>query len=139
VLPPDLGDATPAMDNRAAPWTADSGPDAGDAEWLSASAAAALLGISQRTIRRAISRGDLPATKRAGVYRIALVDAFCYQARRRVAIQPQTPIQRDEPRLLPFPDREPAPALPSRAPSSSGASATSSPSARCFSAPTCRS
>ena len=48
------------MDN---PWTADNGADAA---WLSATAAAARVGVSQRTIRRAIARGDLAASKRAG-------------------------------------------------------------------------
>src|SRR5687768_1086903 len=46
-------------------------PDA--APWgapLSARDAAALLGVSERTVRRAIARGELPAIKHAGVYRI---------------------------------------------------------------------
>lgn len=37
---------------------------------LSAHDAARIIGVSERTIRRAIARGDLPATKHAGVYRI---------------------------------------------------------------------
>jgi excisionase family DNA binding protein len=90
------------MDKRAAQWTADSGDEAGAAGWLSASAAAATLGVSQRTIRRAIARGDLPAAKRAGVYRIAPADLERYRTRGRVA---------DLPRLIPFPDRE-APVAP---------------------------
>src|SRR5262245_47249270 len=36
----------------------------------SAREAAALLGVSERTIRRAIARGELAATKRAGLFRI---------------------------------------------------------------------
>ncbi len=76
VLAPGVGDATRAMDTSAAAWTADSGPATAEAGWLSATAAAAVLGVSQRTIRRAIARGELPAVKRAGVYRIAPADLF---------------------------------------------------------------
>ncbi|MCA9863812.1 MAG: tetratricopeptide repeat protein [Thermomicrobiales bacterium] len=36
--------------------------------------AAAHLGVSERTIRRAIARGDLPAAKHGGTFRISLVD-----------------------------------------------------------------
>ncbi|MGD9712663.1 MAG: LuxR C-terminal-related transcriptional regulator [Thermomicrobiales bacterium] len=39
--------------------------------WLSATEAAELLGVSQRTVRRAIERGALRATKHSGVYHIA--------------------------------------------------------------------
>ena len=53
----------PLWTNGRRPWTPDSGQDAGAADWLSASAAAAALGVSQRTVRRAIARGDLPAAK----------------------------------------------------------------------------
>ncbi|HEX2280797.1 MAG TPA: helix-turn-helix domain-containing protein, partial [Thermomicrobiales bacterium] len=38
---------------------------------LSAQVAAQRLGVSERTIRRAIARGELPATKDSGVFRIA--------------------------------------------------------------------
>jgi non-specific serine/threonine protein kinase len=102
------------MDNRAAPWTPDGGADAGDAaEWLSASTAAAALGVSQRTVRRAIARGALPAAKHAGVYRIAPADLEGYRARRRTAAQPRTCTDGSLPRLIPFPARDPiaAPAL----------------------------
>ena len=76
----DIGDATPAMDKRAA--TMDTGQRTGRRRRrrrLSASAAAAALGVSERTIRRAIARGDLPAAKRAGVYRIAPADLARYR------------------------------------------------------------
>ncbi len=49
----------------------DTGRPPQEVEWHSATAAADLLGVSQRTIRRAIARAALPANKRAGVYRIA--------------------------------------------------------------------
>jgi excisionase family DNA binding protein len=90
------------MDKRAAPWTRDIGEDAGKADWLSASAAASVLGVSQRTIRRAIARGDLPAAKRSGVYRIAPADLERYRMRGRVS---------DLPWLIPFSDRK-APIAP---------------------------
>ncbi|MGH2549251.1 MAG: ATP-binding protein, partial [Thermomicrobiales bacterium] len=56
--------------------------DTGD--WLSATEAALLLGVSQRTIRRAIANGDLPATKRSGVFQIALVDLEAYGIQRHL-------------------------------------------------------
>jgi len=107
----DVGDATAAMDNRSAPWTTESGQAADE---FSASAAAALLGVSQRTIRRAIARGELPATKRAGVYRIAPVDLTRYRTRGRIAESPRPGARPAPPRLLPFPTREDetAPGLP---------------------------
>jgi excisionase family DNA binding protein len=48
---------------------------------LSAVEAARVAGVSERTIRRAIARGDLPATRHAGVYRIARDDVERYRAR----------------------------------------------------------
>ncbi|CAN5530626.1 hypothetical protein BH09CHL1_BH09CHL1_08680 [soil metagenome] len=41
-----------------------------------------MIGVSQRTIRRAITAGDLSATKRAGIAQIALVDLEAYRAQR---------------------------------------------------------
>lgn len=55
---------------------------------LTAVEAAALLGVHERTIRRAISRGDLPAVKRSGVFWIDLSDLDRYQVRRRLTIVP---------------------------------------------------
>src|SRR5262245_23924698 len=46
---------------------------------LNARAAAEHLGIDERTIRRAIARGELPAVKRAGVFQIARTDLERYQ------------------------------------------------------------
>lgn len=48
---------------------------------LSAREAAAALGVNERTIRRAITRGDLMATLHAGVYRITAADLNRYRAR----------------------------------------------------------
>src|SRR4051812_37564749 len=41
------------------------------AEWFSAFEAARRIGVNERTIRRAIARRELPATKTAGVYNIS--------------------------------------------------------------------
>ncbi len=72
------------------------GEETGEAGWFSAKAAAAVIGVSQRTIRRGIVRGVLPATKRAGVYRIAPDDLARYRERHGGA---------DEVRHLPVPAR----------------------------------
>jgi excisionase family DNA binding protein len=80
---------------------------------LSAREAAATLGVSERTVRRAIARGMLPAAKRAGVYRIAMADLARFREGRRIAA-PLTGTVRTLPRLIPFPRRWDAlaPALP---------------------------
>lgn len=46
----------------------------------SAREAATILGVSERTIRRAVARGDLLATKRAGVFRISPAALEAYRA-----------------------------------------------------------
>jgi excisionase family DNA binding protein len=48
------------------------------------------LGVSERTIRRAIARGDLTATKQGGVYRIAPNDLARHRAWPVSAIAPLT-------------------------------------------------
>src|SRR5436190_559171 len=59
-----LGDLS---DNRTA-----TDPDiASVADWLNASEAALRLGVNERTIRRAIARRELFATKTAGVYQVS--------------------------------------------------------------------
>jgi len=74
------------------PDTSDSGqgghrtPDTGQAPAvstppLSAREAASVAGVSERTIRRAIARGELPAGKRAGAYRIAPGDVAAWGGR----------------------------------------------------------
>jgi excisionase family DNA binding protein len=79
---------------------------------LSAHEAAVALSVSERTIRRAIARGELPAAKQAGVYRIAPADLALYQPRRRIASPPPH-------RLIPFPTGKRRSRLrsPGRAPS----------------------
>jgi excisionase family DNA binding protein len=81
---------------------------------LSAREAATTLGVSERTVRRAIARGMLPAAKRAGVYRIALADLARFREGCRIAAAPLTGTSRTLPRLIPFSRRWDAlaPALP---------------------------
>src|SRR6478736_2054987 len=96
-----------------APWTADTAPAADETDWRSASAAAVELGVSQRTIRRAIARGELPAVKISGVFRIAVADLASYRAERGSAAP--TPLSpRDPLRLLPATDRATPPGEPPR-------------------------
>ena len=105
------------MDEQAAERTPDTGQRTGAADLLSARAAADALGVNERTIRRAIARGDLPAAKHAGVYRIAPDDLAryrsaaprarshpCPSAPRPAAADPVAPAgERDRPRILPRP------------------------------------
>nr|MBA3528256.1 helix-turn-helix domain-containing protein [Propionibacteriaceae bacterium] len=100
------------MDTRTGVWTLESRDDPDAAGELSASAAADALGVSQRTVRRAIARGDLPAAKHAGVYRIAPADLAVFHASRPASLGPVlVPFPA---RLLSFPEREAAvtPTLP---------------------------
>ncbi len=56
---------------------------------LSAREAATALGVSERTIRRAIARGDLDARKQGGIYRIEPADLVHYRV--RAVTGPSTP------------------------------------------------
>jgi len=72
---------------------------------LSTHEAAAILGLTERAVRRAIASGLLLATKRAGAYQISPVDVTRYQA----LLQPSTPAAQtraERARLIPFPARE---------------------------------
>ena len=64
--------------------TPDTGQAARRAGTMSAREAASALGVHERTIRRAITRGELPATKHAGTYHIA-PDALAFFRRSRTA------------------------------------------------------
>jgi excisionase family DNA binding protein len=81
--------------------TTDTGQSAAADESFSARDAAAYLGMHERTIRRAIARGDLFAVKHRGVYQITheALDRF---ANRRTALvhYPQEPLP-----LIRFPER----------------------------------
>src|SRR5688572_30529071 len=111
-----IEDATPTMDERATDGTASGGVSGAADTWpLSAREAALALGVSERTVRRAIARGDLPAIKHGGVYRLAPADLSAYRRRQpgpdRTAAPPSgppapvtsSPAQRAPPRLLPLP------------------------------------
>jgi excisionase family DNA binding protein len=101
-----VADAASVMDewplDRATARDVSGAPD----NWpLSAREAAELLGVSERTVRRAIARGDLVATKRAGVYRIDATEIARYRAGGRITVLPVPP-HRDLPRLIPFPSQQ---------------------------------
>ena len=61
------------------------------------------MGVHERTIRRAIARGDLPAVKKAGTYRIAPNDLARYRSQRRDPISSTRRPSRDPPRLIRLP------------------------------------
>jgi excisionase family DNA binding protein len=62
--------------------TADSGQDTVVAAMLTAREAAACLDVHERTIRRAIARGELTATKRHGAFQISRNALERYRIRR---------------------------------------------------------
>ncbi len=114
VREPGVCHAVPAVNKQAANRTPDTGQAADMDGFLSATSAAVVLGVDKRTIRRAIARGDLHATKHAGVYRITPAELDRYRRRGGIAATPQVPTQHYRPRILPFSDRAApsAPALP---------------------------
>jgi excisionase family DNA binding protein len=70
------------MERRAAGRTVDNSvSDAPDSGPYTALEAAMQLGVNERTVRRAIARGELVATKQAGTYRIRPADLAAYRAR----------------------------------------------------------
>jgi excisionase family DNA binding protein len=91
------------MDEQATSRTTGNLSGAADTWPLSAREAAAVLGIHERTIRRAIARGHLHATKHAGLYRIAPADLEHFRAGHRLPIPLAPP--RGSPHLIPFPRR----------------------------------
>jgi excisionase family DNA binding protein len=68
---------------------------------LSAREAAALLGVTERTVRRAIARSELPAVKVGRAFRIERAALADYVARRRD--RPQKNRRAPAPRLIPLP------------------------------------
>ena len=93
------------MNERTTVEATDDGAVSGAADtWpLSAREAAQSLGVSERTVRRAIARGELPAEKCAGVYRIAPDDLARFWARRQLPAPPRAQTRLDPPRLVPLP------------------------------------
>ncbi|MBA2246886.1 MAG: helix-turn-helix domain-containing protein, partial [Chloroflexia bacterium] len=104
------------MDERTTVGATDDGAVSGAADtWpLSAREAAQNLGVSERTVRRAITRGELPAEKHAGVYRIGPDDLARFSARRQLPAPLRAQTRPDSPRLVPLPRRvdETVPGLP---------------------------
>jgi excisionase family DNA binding protein len=85
VVEHSLDDATAKMEQRTAAETntgQDAIPDTSLSGFLSAWEAAAALGLNERTVRRAIARGELAAPKLGRAYRIAPAALRDYQARR---------------------------------------------------------
>jgi excisionase family DNA binding protein len=99
---PNARNVIAVMDERAEERTPDTGQDIG-AGVFSATAAAEFLGVNERTIRRAIARGELPAVKWGGVYQIAPADLRSYQAQHLIPGAHGASSPRDGPRLIPFP------------------------------------
>ncbi len=69
------------MDNRGLNRTADSGQDESTKQTLSAREAAAVLGVAERTIRRAIARGEIVASKQGRAYQISADALMRYRSR----------------------------------------------------------
>ncbi len=90
VATSDIGDASATMDGRRSERIPDTGQDTSWVVPLSASAAAVLLGVNERTIRRAIARGELLAVRDARVYWIAPADLAHYQEQRGISAAPQS-------------------------------------------------
>src|SRR5215207_208391 len=108
-----IADATVTMDERRAPGSAAAaGSGAENTGLLSARAAAVILGVNERTVRRAIARRELPATVHAGVYQITPANLERYRA------------QRAEPAPAPT---LPTPPLPNAVPTRAGLTAAPLP------------
>src|SRR5215203_884071 len=71
---------------------------------LSARDAAALLDVSDRTVRRAIARGELRAATHAGVYRISQDDLADYREHRRLGGPRSLTLPAAPLRLVPRPE-----------------------------------
>ena len=99
------------MDTRPAENPADDRLSGAEDKWsLSAREAASQLGLSERTIRRAISRGDLAARKRAGVYQIERQDIDSYRERVQRSGSPGPNASGGLLHLIPFTGRIDSPA-----------------------------
>jgi non-specific serine/threonine protein kinase len=81
---------------------------------LSAREAAAVLGVHERTIRRAIARGELEASKHGGAYQISRDDLERLRLRRTGAVAMLPALHGETPRLIALHDvhRPPAIELP---------------------------
>jgi excisionase family DNA binding protein len=84
---PAVANALTSMETQRPLRTADTGQQPQSSPTLTAREAAALLGASERTVRRAIARGDLVATKRSGVFAITSEEIERYRARSDARMQ----------------------------------------------------
>jgi excisionase family DNA binding protein len=94
------------MNDRTAHRTADTGQAASDT--FTAREAAVVVGVNERTIRRAIARGEVPAVKHSGVYRIASADLAHYRPHKRPPILAQAKAHGTRLRLVPLPRLAPS-------------------------------
>ena len=88
-----------AADTRHAPMSAAGTWSAG--RLLTAKEAARVAGVHERTIRRAIARGELAATKRARLFQIAPEDLAQFQAQHQHALPPPSRLRLVEQALGP--------------------------------------
>ena len=70
------------MTNRALRRTPDTRQDTATEATLTVREVVAYLGVNERTIRRAIDRGELTASKESGLFRISLASLDRFQSRR---------------------------------------------------------
>lgn len=102
------------MDDPPDPVIPDSGQTIGTDTTLSAREAAAALGVNERTIRRAIARGELRATKQGGTYQIGSNDLRRYRDRDAIPVAVYPAERREPSPLIAFPQQSfvPPPILP---------------------------
>ena len=93
------------MTDRAGERTTDTGHAFQGRPGMSAMEAAATLGLSERTIRRAIAQGHLNAGKQGGVYRIAPDDLARYGTLREAPISLASRLHHNPTRLITLPAR----------------------------------
>ncbi|MDB4979293.1 MAG: hypothetical protein JWM82_45, partial [Myxococcales bacterium] len=96
-------DACRTMEDRPIHWIGEPEESGIPDTWpLSAVEAAGILGVSERTIRRAIARGEITAEKHAGVFRITAGEFERFKGKRAEGPRPLTPVA-SVPTSLPFP------------------------------------
>jgi excisionase family DNA binding protein len=104
-----FADALHIMDQHVVDRTPDTGQNAAPPDTLTAREAAEELGVNERTIRRAIARGELAAAKHRGVFRIDPDVLAHYRAQHRMPPPLLKGPSRAPPRLISLPERPPEP------------------------------
>ncbi len=99
-----FADALHIMEQQATDWTPDTGQVAQLPDTLSAREAAQSLHVHERTIRRAIARGDLPAVKQSGVS-IVPDDLARYREHHRLPVPLAGVPSREPIQIVPLPSR----------------------------------